>query len=112
MGQYPSVSFTGDGIGENSELVFGVAVSRSGTRVCSVSDDETVQVWDAHAGKQIGPPMKGHSRSHLHFSNTSNPTVYLNLNTEIQYAASPMLFNISSENIIWAEKRDEELKCQ
>ncbi len=36
----------------NSKLVFGVAVSRGGTQMCSVSNSETVQVWDARTAEQ------------------------------------------------------------
>ncbi len=49
----------------NSKLVFGVAVSRGGTRMCSVSDDETVQAWDERTEEQIGQLMKGHTRAFI-----------------------------------------------
>ncbi len=38
----------------NSKLVFGVAASRGGRRMCSVSDYETAQVWDARTAEQSG----------------------------------------------------------
>ncbi len=43
--------------------MFGVSVSRGGTRMCSVSDDETVQAWDERTEEQMGAPMKGHTRA-------------------------------------------------
>ncbi len=41
-------------LAENSKLVLGVAVSRGGRRMRSVSNYETVQVWDARTAEQSG----------------------------------------------------------
>ncbi|KAG6332656.1 hypothetical protein ID866_6432 [Astraeus odoratus] len=40
--------------------VRSVAFSLDGTRIVSGSDDQTVRVWDAERGVQIGSPLQGH----------------------------------------------------
>ena len=40
--------------------VTAVAYSPDGSRIVSGSNDNTIRVWDSHAGTPIGEPMKGH----------------------------------------------------
>ncbi|KAG6327503.1 hypothetical protein ID866_11587, partial [Astraeus odoratus] len=42
-------------------FVASVAFSPNGARIISGSDDNTVRVWDAERGVQIGSPLEGHT---------------------------------------------------
>ncbi len=65
MRRYLSLSFTGDGIGGEFKTGVWSCCQRGGTRMCSVSDDETVQAWDERTEEQIGQLMKGHTRAFI-----------------------------------------------
>ena len=41
--------------------MFGVAFSPDGPRIVSGSVDNTVRIWDADTGQQIGAPLTGHT---------------------------------------------------
>ncbi|KAJ7868391.1 WD40 repeat-like protein, partial [Mycena olivaceomarginata] len=43
--------------------VWSVAFSPDGTRIASGSDDDTIRVWDAATGQQVGDPLAGHTSS-------------------------------------------------
>ncbi|KAF5341498.1 hypothetical protein D9757_014952 [Collybiopsis confluens] len=43
--------------------VYSVAFSPDGTRIVSGSDDETVRIWDATTGMQVGESLQGHDYS-------------------------------------------------
>ncbi|KIN97760.1 hypothetical protein M404DRAFT_159515, partial [Pisolithus tinctorius Marx 270] len=43
--------------------VNSVAFSPDGRKIVSGSDDDTVRVWDAERGVQIGSPLEGHTKS-------------------------------------------------
>ena len=45
----------------HTEYVTSVAFSPDGTRIVSGSVDNTVRVWDADRGVQIGSPLEGHT---------------------------------------------------
>ena len=45
----------------HTDWVTSVAFSPDGTRIVSGSGDETVRVWDADRGVQIGSPLQGHT---------------------------------------------------
>jgi WD40 repeat protein len=45
----------------HNDGVYAVAFSPDGSRLASVSWDETVRVWDAATGKQVGASLRGHS---------------------------------------------------
>ena len=38
-----------------------MAFSSDGHRIVSASDDQTVRIWNADTGAQIGPPLTGHT---------------------------------------------------
>ncbi|KAE9386282.1 hypothetical protein BT96DRAFT_544839, partial [Gymnopus androsaceus JB14] len=40
--------------------VSSVAFSHDGTRIVSGSYDNTVRIWDATTGAQMGDPLQGH----------------------------------------------------
>ncbi|MBT7324934.1 MAG: TIR domain-containing protein, partial [Anaerolineae bacterium] len=44
-------------------IVLSVAFSPDGTRIASGSSDNTIRIWDANSGEQIGEPLTGHSWS-------------------------------------------------
>ncbi len=46
----------------HSGMVNGVCISRDGMRVASGSDDETVRLWNAQTGAELGSPLEGHTR--------------------------------------------------
>ena len=43
------------------ECVSSVAFSPDGKKIVSGSEDKTIRVWDAETGKEIIPPLVGHS---------------------------------------------------
>ncbi|KAG6327627.1 hypothetical protein ID866_11462, partial [Astraeus odoratus] len=45
----------------HTDFVRSVAFSPDGTRIISGSHDNTVRVWDAERGVQIGSPLEGHT---------------------------------------------------
>ncbi|KIO01502.1 hypothetical protein M404DRAFT_149928, partial [Pisolithus tinctorius Marx 270] len=45
----------------HTSYVTSVAFSPDGNRIVSGSDDNTVRIWDAKSGDQIGSPLKGHT---------------------------------------------------
>ncbi|KIK12146.1 hypothetical protein PISMIDRAFT_462603, partial [Pisolithus microcarpus 441] len=46
---------------EHASHVTSVAFSPNGNRIVTGSRDETVRIWDAKSGDQIGSPLKGHT---------------------------------------------------
>lgn len=44
----------------HGSAVSDVAFSPDGSRLVSGTDDHTLQLWDAHTGRQIGGPLTGH----------------------------------------------------
>ncbi|CDF33320.1 WD40-repeat containing protein [Chondrus crispus] len=45
----------------HSDTIYDVVMSGDGKRIASGSGDETVRVWDAETGRQIGHTMTGHT---------------------------------------------------
>jgi WD40 repeat protein len=45
----------------HNDWVYAVAFSPNGQRIASSSADETIQIWDAQTGIQIGKPLLGHT---------------------------------------------------
>ena len=43
--------------------VCSVAFSSDGRHIVSGSEDETIQIWDAQTGAQVGNPLQGHTSS-------------------------------------------------
>ncbi len=42
-------------------MVWGIDITKCGTRLVSASHDETIRFWDPMSGKQVGASLKGHS---------------------------------------------------
>ncbi|KAE9384028.1 WD40 repeat-like protein, partial [Gymnopus androsaceus JB14] len=55
----------------HEDSVLSVAFSPDGTRIVSGSHDDTIRIWDATTGAQIGDPLKGHE--HLIWSVAFSP---------------------------------------
>ena len=49
----------------HTSFVPSVAYSPDGRHIVSGSDDETIQLWDAQTGGQVGNPLQGHTDSVL-----------------------------------------------
>ncbi|CCM00585.1 uncharacterized protein FIBRA_02621 [Fibroporia radiculosa] len=47
----------------HTEEVCSVAISHDGRQIVSGSFDNTIRVWDADTGQQLGPPLRGHTNS-------------------------------------------------
>jgi WD40 repeat protein len=45
----------------HTHWVRSVAFSPDGSRIVSGSADETIRIWNATTGKQIGKPLEGHT---------------------------------------------------
>ena len=47
----------------HTSSVFSASFSPDGKRIVSASGDNTIRIWDAETGRQVGQPLEGHTRT-------------------------------------------------